>query len=322
MSETKRTVEGRECCYCHRNLPITYFPLKPGKKYVRYKACRDCHPLGHSCIPKPEPKRRKFATEEERKAAKREYLRRWREAHKEEQREKKSEKYQQTKSEAPPKEPKKPGRKKRLTDEERKARRREYSKRWNQAHRDKVNEYQRKRYQRIKEKKVAKNAQYQKEHPEVRAKAHAKRKAKAEQEAAGTGRFYCTCCKQIMPAEEFTENGRQYKLCNDCRLKLRVYKQGRVEKAIKERKPKGENGTSPRVDYHRQYWQEHKDEIKAARIERAMDADRKIKAMKKEPEDKLCWKCWLYPCFDGIDNMESDFAKEGCVSFRMKEDAS
>jgi hypothetical protein len=34
--------------------------------------------------------------------------------------------------------------------------------------------------------------------------------------------------------------------------------------------------------------------------------------------EKLCKQCVNWPCFDGIENLESDFAREGCHAFRTK----
>lgn len=34
---------------------------------------------------------------------------------------------------------------------------------------------------------------------------------------------------------------------------------------------------------------------------------------------RLCLQCVNYPCFDGIENLESDFAREGCHGFKKKE---
>lgn len=221
------------CRFCGRLLPLTYFPLKPGMKYARYKACRDCHPLGHSCIPKPkpEPKRRKFANDEERKAAQKEYQRQWHEQHRE----------------------------------------------------------------------------------EMKAKRHERHELNKSRSANLTERFYCSCCRCIKPAEDFITNGKQFRVCNECRAR-------HTKKQELGQKPKSPHGTGERCEYHRQYWLEHKEDIKATRVEQAINRERK--AEKKEPEDKLCWKCWRWPCFEGIENMDSDFAKEGCQSFHMKEDAS
>ena len=368
MSETKRTIEGRECCYCHRNLPITYFPLKPGKSNARYKACRDCRKLGHSCIPKPEPKRRKFSTDEERKAARLEYQRLYRERNRDKKRESNRATYWHKKGEEPPKERQKAGRKPKYTDEERKANHREQTSKWQKENSEHIREYQRKRYKKKREQLIAKNVKYQQEHPEVRSKAYFLRKAKAEQEAAEMGLFYCSLCHRIMPAEAFTANGKQFKLCNECRLKQKMRKADSKMRAIREpkplnpaldddnqRKPKGKHGTSDRYEYHRQYWLNHKERLKARRCE-ALDESKSIVTDKlivgmymkgysmndissrcqvtighirevierdgcKAGSVRLCCDCWLYPCFQGIEVMSSNLALT-CKSYRKKEDSA
>lgn len=361
MSETKRTVEGRECCYCHRNLPITYFPIKPGMKHARYKMCRDCHTLGHSCVtkPKPEPKRRKFANDEELKAAQREWQRLYREKNREKKREANRASYWRRKGMEAPEEKQKCGRKPILTTEERKARRREHTKKWVENNRENVRAAQRRYYQKKREKLIAKNIKYQQEHKDVRARAYAERKANAEKEAAETGRFYCTLCHRVMDAEAFIFDGRQYKLCNECRVKQKMRKTAKTREALhepdKERKPKGPHGTNPRFEYNRQYWQDHKDMLKAKRCaaldeSKAVVTDRFIVDMYEKgyslgdissrlqvtvghirevierdgcrgQEVRLCCDCWLYPCFTGIENMSSNLALT-CQKYHRKEDAS
>lgn len=312
MSETKRTVEGRECCYCHRNLPVTYFPLKPGKKHARYKSFRDCHALGHSCIPKekkPQRVYRKYLTEEERKEAQLEYQRRYREKHRDRKRASTRACYWHRKGMEPPDEPQKRGPKKKgLTQEQ--------------------------------------------------------RKVMAKQEAADTGRFYCSMCHRVMPAENFTSGGMQYKMCNVCREKQRTRKPKKAKESKplnpipaedKPRKPKGQIGSNPRFEYHRQYWQENKERVKAKRCidldqSKAVVTDKRIVTLYlkgyslsdissrcrvriqhvKEVierdgcvkcEVRLCCDCWLYPCFSGMDAISSNLALT-CQKWHRKEDAS
>ena len=35
-------------------------------------------------------------------------------------------------------------------------------------------------------------------------------------------------------------------------------------------------------------------------------------------EDRLCEKCLNWPCFEGIENLETDFARIGCHSFHTE----
>ena len=78
----KRTVPGKVCPWCGRFLPVTYFPLK--NKTTRYRVCRDCYKVGHSCKrPEPKPTSRKVMTPEEKAQHKREYQRKYRAEHRE-----------------------------------------------------------------------------------------------------------------------------------------------------------------------------------------------------------------------------------------------
>jgi len=426
MSETKRTVDWRECCYCHRNLPITYFPLKPGMKYARYKACRDCHPLGHSCIPKqkpepkpkrlkvlkpPTPKRRKFATDEERKAAQLEYQRRYREKHRDRKRESTRKSYYRRKGEEPPEEPQKRGPKPKLTEEERIARRREYARRWNDEHREQIREYQRKRYYlrkgieppersktdekraEINENRAESNEnrsnpkpkrakltedekkerrresqrkwdeknrdrireyqrRYYHEHKKKLNARSAERikqtREKSREEQKPVERFLCIDCNTVKPVGDFITDGKQYKVCNECRAR-------HTKRQELCQKPKSPHGTGERCEYHRQYYQENKEKIKAKRCESsgtpsAVTTDKHIVMLFEKgysPNDiasrcmvgvervkhvieregcrageaRLCCDCWLYPCFDGMDSISSNLALT-CQKYHRKEAAS
>lgn len=233
MSE-KRTVEGRVCRFCGRFLPITYFPLKAGKTYNRYKVCRDCRKLGHSCLRKekePKLERRTYATEEERQAAHKEYQRAWRE-----------------------------------------------------KNADKVREARRSWYY------------------------------KKKGEAVPATRV-CRCCGRELPVDEFTDkNGRRTHTskCRECR-------------ESGARAPRVGNGKGDRHEYHAKRYQEKKLELKVRNIERQTGRPinepikRKPKPVKQE---RLCETCRNWPCFDGIENLETDFAREGCHAFRKRGEAS
>ena len=69
----------RQCSWCHRELEDLAFALKPGMR-VRYRICRECQTLGHSCVKHEKPKRR-VMTAEERKEHYRQYLRRYQKEH-------------------------------------------------------------------------------------------------------------------------------------------------------------------------------------------------------------------------------------------------
>lgn len=94
--DEKTTQRSRICSYCNRRLPISMFPVKPGFKY-RYKVCSECRALGHSCIRKEKPKRRTFASEEERIAYRKAYMKAYRQRHADRIKEMKREYYARTK---------------------------------------------------------------------------------------------------------------------------------------------------------------------------------------------------------------------------------
>lgn len=91
------------------------------------------------------------------------------------------------------------------------------------------------------------------------------------------------------------------------------------EKKKKKRLP---NGQGPRHEYHAKQWRERKDELKLRNIERQMGHKIDDKPVKPQPvtdEPRLCHQCKNWPCFDGIEMLESDFAREGCHGFRKRE---
>lgn len=287
------TTRVSTCRYCGRTLPIEAFPVKPGYARARYKECAECHELGHSCIPKEKPKRKRrtFATEEERQAAKKEYQRR----------------YYWTRRGLEPPEPKA-----KQTPEERKASQREAMRKWNENNVEKRRAYQRRRYHENPGKFIAKSAEYSRRHRKEIAKAYAEKRDEARKEAADTGRFYCSVCKRILTAEAFTADGRQYKVCNTCREKERRKRKERGETPPENRQPKSPHGTGSRYDYHRQYYAEHHNEMKVQQVSRRSKPD--------PVPDKVCDKCWLHPCFEGMENISSNLALT-CQKFHEKEAA-
>lgn len=222
----------RTCRYCNRTLQDTDFPLKPGLKRARYKVCRECMALGHSCIEKPKPAPRPKRTPEEQAEYKREYARRYREAHKEKLRELNRASYYRRKAG----EPSKRGRKSDLTPEQRKERQKEYMRLYRQV-----------------------------------------RKRKEEEQKADMPKKTRTCvvCKRELPEDKFnSRNGKRTHsvVCLDCRP---------------QPKPK---------------------------------AEPKPPTPKPKPKpvmERGCKKCWIYPCFDGIDNLETDFSLT-CKSFKPR----
>ena len=96
----------KTCKFCHRTLPDSSFGLRYG--HVRYKICRQCMAVGHSCIAKPRPEPRKKMTDEERRAHRAEYFRQYRETHREQMRQSSRQSINRRRAGLPPL---KPGRK-------------------------------------------------------------------------------------------------------------------------------------------------------------------------------------------------------------------
>lgn len=42
-------------------------------------------------------------------------------------------------------------------------------------------------------------------------------------------------------------------------------------------------------------------------------------SQKHAAEVRLCHRCVNYPCFEGIDSLETDFAKAGCHGYEQRE---
>jgi hypothetical protein len=89
----------------------------------------------------------------------------------------------------------------------------------------------------------------------------------------------------------------------------------------KQRKTRVANGQSKRSEYTHQYYLDHKEELKAKnRADYLKRMGLKNNVSKPAKAERLCHQCKNWPCFDGIENLESDFAKEGCNSFIPRED--
>lgn len=145
----------------------------------------------------------------------------------------------------------------------------------------------------------------------------------------------CRKCGRELPLTKFDfRKDGLYRLwtCRDCRKGLdrsdmKAYmretmrrRRAQESKRAKVRKPRVGNGHGDRHEYFAKMYAERKDEFKAKQVLGAIEAEKAKPRPKPKKAEKLCTKCWLYPCFEGIDNMDSDFAKEGCKSFKRKEE--
>jgi hypothetical protein len=93
----------------------------------------------------------------------------------------------------------------------------------------------------------------------------------------------------------------------------------------KPRKTRVANGTSKRREYTHKYYEEHKEALKAKNhadyIKRKTNItvkERPIGTKKPIKADRSCRHCVNYPCFEGIETLVTDFAREGCRGYKMK----
>lgn len=124
--------------------------------------------------------------------------------------------------------------------------------------------------------------------------------------------------------QRYNEYMRKYRDAN--REKVREISRRSVARrrsAEEEKKKKRlPNGQGPRHEYHARQWRERKDELKRRNIERQIGRKIEDKPVKPQPvtdEPRLCLQCKNWPCFDGIEMLESDFAREGCHGFKQRE---
>lgn len=197
----------------------------------------------------------------------------------------------------------KPKRERRVfaSDEERQAHIKEYQRQWREAHREEQKE---------------------------------KRRLK--------GTRVCIECGQNLPLDAFNDKtGRRNRshVCRECREKRDAVK---AEKPKRGRRPNfksEEERREQRRAYIKRWKQEHAEKVSAYNKKYLKERREAKKAVKAEPrkvevkvikEEKLlrvadiptprpqvvsrpgCEGCTKYPCFKGMENTETDFAKEGC----------
>lgn len=131
--------------------------------------------------------------------------------------------------------------------------------------------------------------------------------------AAKEKTYTCVVCGRELTQEMFLDSkGRRRHggKCNDC---LDAGK----------RKPRVGNGNGPRSEYAKKYYSEHKEEIKAKQVLGSLERERPAAKPKpiKPKARRMCETCQGWPCFVGIENLESDFAKCGCRGFRPRGEA-
>ena len=153
------------------------------------------------------------------------------------------------------------------------------------------------------------------------------------------GTKVCRSCHRELPIGDFyvndlSKDGHR-NVCKHCYIERKMQKRTndpdhqvkhRTEMhEQKPRKPRARNGQGSRHEYHAKRYQEKKLELKVRNIERqlgrSIDEMPKPKPKPVVKAERLCEKCRNYPCFDGIEKLETDFAKEGCHAFRQRGEA-
>lgn len=158
----------------------------------------------------------------------------------------------------------------------------------------------------------------------------------------------CRNCKRELPLADFypqhsSKDGRRA-ICKHCYIeRSRQRLTGRQDYKVKHhtvmheqvkaeqpaepkpRKKRVANGQGDRSEYMRQYYQGQKERL--TKKNREDYKERKLRTGYTRQRttgipngERLCEQCVLWPCFDGIENLESDFANEGCHAFRKREE--
>jgi hypothetical protein len=151
---------------------------------------------------------------------------------------------------------------------------------------------------------------------------------------AEKGTKVCRNCHRELPLEDFyAQKGNRdghRNVCKHCYVERAMQTRlndpdHKVRHRERGRTPRRANGQGDRHEYHAKRYAENRDAIKVRNIERQLG--RPINEMPK-PKPKpvkvrMCEnECANWPCFDGIENLETDFAREGCHAFRQRGEAS
>lgn len=179
-----------------------------------------------------------------------------------------------------------PKRKRYTTDEERKAARKESQRKWDEKNRDRIREYQRRYYH---EHKAQLNARSAKRIKQTREKLPERKRHPNftnEEERIAYRREYM----------------RKYREANRAKTSEYSRESNRRRRAGEEKRKSGPpKGT---------------EFIKQDFVMPKPSASPLVKKPVKEA--RLCEKCLNWPCFEGIENLETDFARIGCHSFHTE----
>ena len=157
----------------------------------------------------------------------------------------------------------------------------------------------------------------------------------------------CRNCKRELPLTDFypqvTAPDGHRNICKHCHIEREMQRRKGKDHQVKHhtvmhevakaeqptepkpRKKRVANGKGDRSEYMKKYYQDQKvrltEKNHADYIRRKLDADPNYQQRTAaKPAERLCEKCKNYPCFAGIENLESDFANEGCHAFRKREE--
>lgn len=152
------------------------------------------------------------------------------------------------------------------------------------------------------------------------------------------GMKVCRNCHRELPIEDFYVNALSKdghrNVCKHCYIERKMQKRKdnpnyntKHRTEMHERKPRVGNGKGARHEYHARRYAENKDAIKVRNIERQLgrsisEPSKPKPKPKPVKHERLCEKCPNWPCFDGIENLETDFARLGCHGFPKQGEAS
>lgn len=127
----------------------------------------------------------------------------------------------------------------------------------------------------------------------------------------------CRNCGRELPVTQFPyRKDGLYRLgvCNDCRVSrndMTAY----IREMQRRRRERIANGYKPDPDKMVAYI----DRIMAEPVPEPVKKEKPVKELNPEPKpERGCIKCWKYPCFEGIENFDTDFSKT-CIDFHEKD---
>lgn len=124
---------------------------------------------------------------------------------------------------------------------------------------------------------------------------------------------YCSCCRQLKPTSEFyfdKSRGRSHSVCKRC-----------ANRSSKERIKKYREDPEYRRKENERWMRYYhtNEEFRERHKRRAAERERVKRAKQKhESIEQACRNCVNYPCFEGMENIESNLA-ETCKSWHLRD---